>query len=404
MRIGFWGNTNNYPFMLAQALRRAGHEVQFVVDSSERLHRPEHRYEEIGYPYPGWIRDEAGCMTRYARYFFPTRRVRLAMRWLGQCDALIVNNFGVLIAQKMGRPYIVLLTGSDLEVSSNATAFLAASESSDLNGDYLKRILRRPLVRRVASRMQAGIRGSLAYSYFAKGLVPSGDAQLDRILAIPEGPSPQRLFLLMSDLDDLEYAPPPLNADLTVFCGARLTWRKPCRPGTTELDHKGTDVLLHGVKRFLATSTVRLHLHLVRKGLDVKETEQLASDLGLGNRVTWHDEMSQRRLFEFFRNADVIVDHLAESVVGMVGLDAMAMGRPLLANGRPEILEPLIAEKSPICQARTADEVCAQLHHLTSPDTRREVGIKSRAYVLKYFSGRSAAERCLEVFARAGIC
>jgi len=400
MRIGFWGNTNNYPFMLAQALRRAGHEVQFVVDSSERLHRPEHRYEEINSPYPGWMRDEAGWTSKYSYYCFPTRRVRLAMQWLGQCDALIVNGSGVLIAQKVGRPYIVLLTGSDLEVSSNATAFLAANESSSL----LKRILKRPWIRRVASRMQAGIRASLAYSYFAKGLVPSGDVQLDLICAIPGGPSPQRFFLFMSDLDDLEYAPPPVNADLTVFCGARLTWRKPCRPGTTELDHKGTDILLHGVKRFLATSSVRIRLHLVRKGLDIKETEQLVDDLGLGDCVTWHDEMNQKRLFEFFRNSDVIVDQLAESVSGMIGLDAMAMGRPLLANGRPEIFEPLIGEKSPICQAKTAGDVSVQLHRLTSPDTRREVGIKSRDYVLEHFSTRRAAEKCLEIFDRAGIC
>jgi len=389
--------------MLAQALRRAGHEVQFVVDSDRKLYRPEHRYEEIRYPYPGWIRDEAGCITKYAQYFFPTRRLRRAIQWLGQCDALIVSDFGILIAQKLGKPYIALLVGSDLEIYSNAEAFLAAREASDLSSGRIKRIMRRPLIRQVAGRMQAGIRASLAYSYFAKGLLPAGDVQLDCIHATGRGSSPPRLFLPMSDLDDLEYAPPPVNADLTIFCGARLTWRKPCRPGTSELDHKGTDILLHGVKRFLATSNVRIRLHLVRKGLDIKETEELVGELGLGDYVTWHDEMSQKRLFEFFRISDVVVDQLAESTVGMVGLDAMAMGRPLLANGRPEILEPLIGEKSPICQAKTAGEVCSQLHDLTSQDTRREVGLESRDYVLKHFSTRRAAEKCLEVFARAGI-
>ena len=40
MRIGFVGNTNNYPFILAITFRRMGHEVEFIVDRKERLNRP----------------------------------------------------------------------------------------------------------------------------------------------------------------------------------------------------------------------------------------------------------------------------------------------------------------------------------------------------------------------------
>ena len=35
LRIGFSGNQNNSPFMLARALRTAGHDVRFLVDRPE---------------------------------------------------------------------------------------------------------------------------------------------------------------------------------------------------------------------------------------------------------------------------------------------------------------------------------------------------------------------------------
>ena len=55
MRIGFIGNQNNYPFMLARGLRRLGHDVRVVIDRPEPLDRPESRYADITRPYPDWI-------------------------------------------------------------------------------------------------------------------------------------------------------------------------------------------------------------------------------------------------------------------------------------------------------------------------------------------------------------
>ena len=62
MKIGFFGNANNVPFMIARALRRLGNEVLFIVDRSpvqswEILNRPENAYNDIKIPYPDWIVD-----------------------------------------------------------------------------------------------------------------------------------------------------------------------------------------------------------------------------------------------------------------------------------------------------------------------------------------------------------
>jgi glycosyltransferase involved in cell wall biosynthesis len=106
--------------------------------------------------------------------------------------------------------------------------------------------------------------------------------------------------------------------------------------------------------------------------------------------------MTQKEVWEEYKLADICFEQLDQSVVAMAGLDAMATGRPLIANGRPEIFDAMIGAPSPICQARTPDEVCAQLEKLVfNAQIMEEVGKSSREYVSQFFSSEAAAEKVL---------
>jgi hypothetical protein len=97
-----------------------------------------------------------------------------------------------------------------------------------------------------------------------------------------------------------------------------------------------------------------------------------------------------------YKQADIIFEQLGMSTIGMAGLDAMAVGRPIIINGRPEIIEREIGAPFPICQAVTPEDVCHQLQRLVFDKTERErVGSASRKYVEKYCSPEHAAQICL---------
>lgn len=165
----------------------------------------------------------------------------------------------------------------------------------------------------------------------------------------------------------------------------------------SELNYKGSDIMIRGLGLFVRTTGIPLDIRLAKKGLHVAETMQLAKEEGIDDQITWLEEMSQREVLEECKQADILFDQLGMSVVGMGGLDAMAVGRPLIANGRPEIVEREIGVPSPICQASTPEEVCAQLKRLTAdPDERKRVGLASRRYVEDYFSAERAARICLD--------
>jgi hypothetical protein len=86
----------------------------------------------------------------------------------------------------------------------------------------------------------------------------------------------------------------------------------------------------------------------------------------------------------------------------MAGLDAMATGRPVIGNAQREMFEDLFGEPSPICQAKTPEEVCAQLKRLVyDPAERERVGLAGRNYMEKYFNPKTAAKQIVEILQNA---
>jgi len=112
MKIGFFGNTNNFPLMLARAFQRLGHEVACIVHRTDPLHRPEYRYDDISYPYPDWIHEI--LLTDAQHFVIGNRQRNRAVGLLRSCDFVILNDLGVSLAKLIARPYLALLTGSDL--------------------------------------------------------------------------------------------------------------------------------------------------------------------------------------------------------------------------------------------------------------------------------------------------
>jgi glycosyltransferase involved in cell wall biosynthesis len=374
--------------MLARALQRQGHEVQVVVTSRRRLNRPEYRYPDIRTPYPPWVHDLSRLL-RW-RWLLPGRGP--VMQILNRCDFVFLSEEGPALAKGLRVPFAAMLTGSNLEVFAQRERLVSLLPSG-LIPRSLRRLIAFLLIEPfLFSKQCAGISSATFVTYFARGLVPNGDRILDE-LGVGDD---RRLFVLMADLELVRFSPPPLNARLRTFCATRLVWRPEKTTGLTTVDYKGSDIMLRGLADFSRRTGRTIDIHLVRKGPHVAATVALAAELGIQDQITWHNEMSQTEILKQFREADVVFEQLAESIVSMAGLDAMACGRPVIANWRPEVLDPILCEQAPVCQARTPGEVSAWLVRLDSDcSLRTELGRRGRAFVEKHFSADSAAAACL---------
>ena len=128
----------------------------------------------------------------------------------------------------------------------------------------------------------------------------------------------------------------------------------------------------------------------------IEACERLPVDLDIVEGVR-HDEARER-----YARADIVVDQLNAGWHGVFALEAMALGKPVLAHLDPETVEQSAEGygiRVPIVPA-TKDTLEAQLRPLVeSPALRREIGAASRTYVEQVHDIDRVADRLLAIYA-----
>ncbi len=424
MRVGFLGNQNNYPFILARALRRAGHDVRVVIDQRDPLDRPECRYADVSYPYPEWIR-ELSETPQFADIVHGSARWQAALDAVRDCDALVLNRWAFDAATRLPLPAFCLTTGADVELFSHprgpelwartvtgwprARGWVRAALATDRidRAGWTQVVDRAPapvyrawqkrVFRRFVDRQRAGLRRAVGINAF-----PDRVSQpLAEVIADCLAPATPRCGFLMADIEWITVRPAPHNPVLRLFNAARLLWKRPFPPTVGEWENKGTDVLLEGIALWHRRTGQPLDVHLVEKGPSIEATRALVDALGIARLVTWHREMTQREVFDEYARADIVSEQCGDHVLGMAGYEAMAAGRPVLANGRPEIFTSVFGAPPPIAQARTPEEIAAQLERLADPFARTHLAAQGRAFVETHLSPDTAARTVATILEHA---
>jgi hypothetical protein len=363
MRISIFGNTNNYPLRLAVALRTMGVYVDLFVNQKHLLHRPESVIKSWSSGYPNWVHDISSLDEN--DFVDQSRRIAPVLDLMDAADGLILNHIGPSLSGYFNKPSIAFLTGSDLTfyASHDTEQGLFANCSYEWFESAAGKLISKSW-REFVNRQQQGIRDANFVLVMPPGAIPAHDDLLS-LLGVPDS---KRDFFAMANLPALRPIRPASMDTIRLFNAARLTWKKPYQDGETVLDHKGTDIMLHGVAQFRKETTRRVELRLVRKGRDIKATEDLVRELGLVDIVTWLDELS---LMDFYREvalSTAVFDQMADSLPGMSTFDSLALGRPVIANGRPDIP----ALKNGVCQASTSSEISMWLHRINDSNNYLE--------------------------------
>jgi glycosyltransferase involved in cell wall biosynthesis len=127
----------------------------------------------------------------------------------------------------------------------------------------------------------------------------------------------------------------------------------------------------------------------------IEACAQLPVDLDIVEGLP-HDVARDR-----YRQADIVVDQLNAGWHGVFALEAMALGKPVVAHLKPDVVERSAAGygiRIPIVPA-TAETLADALRPLVEqPGLRREVGAASRAYVEQVHDIDRIADRLLDLY------
>jgi len=126
--------------------------------------------------------------------------------------------------------------------------------------------------------------------------------------------------------EDAIYLPNPVDTE--------LFYPKPASPherkrvliaSDSNWDVKGTDIAIRALSRIKE----KVEVSIIAYGKDLEKTLALASSLGLTVKVL--PKVPHERLNRYYWDSDVVIDRFKLGSLGMVSLEAIACGRPVVA-------------------------------------------------------------------------
>jgi glycosyltransferase involved in cell wall biosynthesis len=136
-----------------------------------------------------------------------------------------------------------------------------------------------------------------------------------------------------------------------------------------------------------------------RKGTD----DVIAACEGLDADLVLVEGLHHAEAFERYRDADIVVDQLNAGWYGVLAIECMALGKPVVSFLHDEAVErseEALGARVPIVRA-TKDELRGRLEQLVaSASERRRIGAESRAYVERVHDLERVADRLLALYSR----
>jgi phosphatidylinositol alpha-1,6-mannosyltransferase len=196
-------------------------------------------------------------------------------------------------------------------------------------------------------------------------------------------------------------------------CGLSSTWAptepvpsafgRPCKLLTVSRlappdRGKGIDHTIQAVGQ-LVRSGVAVTLDVVGDGEDRRRLEDIAKQERVGAAVVFHGQVDPDRLRGLYAGCDLFVLPSRGEGFGIVFLEAMAFGKPVVAAdaaGAPFVVRPdvsgfLVPYGNPSKLARCIEE------RVSSPEQARLIGLRGRRFVEETFSFDATVRRTREI-------
>lgn len=388
-RYLFFGNMNNIAYVYAREMKNRGLDVTLILNAPRchRLDRPEFYDSSLSYPLPEWIIEmpESENLTITKLPYLPFIKDNY-LKLIADADIVILNGVCVSLGayiEDTNKKVIALLAGEDLDVNAdynniNKLALYAANKISILFLIYPILLFTTFFI---IFQQRRGIRRAIKINYFPTGIIPRADQILQQIMS---DKIYERLELRGFPFNDIKYNPFKEKEYFFILNFTRFLFKDLSAPA-----NKRNDIMIQGIAKFIKENKIeknKIKIVFFNKGVDVPAAKELIEQLEITKFIEWQEPVSQMGLNQFIVDCDVTFDQLGNQWIGY-GIVSMAMGRPLIANGRPKVFEKLTQEVAPVCQAINAEEVAAHLTYLyKNPSKKEKIGLKSRKYIIKHYN------------------
>ncbi len=163
---------------------------------------------------------------------------------------------------------------------------------------------------------------------------------------------------------------------------------------------KNLDLLLDAFAK-LGDRWPHARLLIVGDGPHRAELEQRAGTLGIGDRVAFLGALEQRELGPYYRNADLFVFTSVTETQGLVIVEALAHGLPVVAVDCPVSREIIVGDAGLLTQADAGAFAAALAEFLSESAQRRAARGEAARHAAAPFGVDALAQRLEGLYLRA---
>ena len=384
MKIIFVGTTNAMPMGYALRLRSKGFDVEYIVDvpKANALSRPEFHYDEIHYPYPEWIKERIVRIPSF-KTLLPAFFFKKILSEITSADIYFLCDWYISLAPFLPKKakIIILPHGADLDTWCDLNK---ANDISRVGRYSIFWPIKKIIALIIINNMRKGLLRADAITYYPAGLNRSGDAVVEEFRRINNKVIVRRYDVNFSSAAKFKGQFKVRNGPLRLCSAVRFDYVEQKDVKNEYL--KGCDIIIKGVAKFYKEYSKDIEIIFFNKGCDVEAAKELCIKENIDNVVTWRDSVPFKELLKIIDGSDICFDQVGRHWVGAVGAFSLYLGKPLIANYRPDVLDAFFVGNNPICQAQSVDDVFNHLVKLDNETIRREISIKCREFAVTNFS------------------
>jgi len=181
------------------------------------------------------------------------------------------------------------------------------------------------------------------------------------------------------------------NGTLVLFHPSHLDWSY---QGNERSSTKGNDRFLRAFARFVKKNPKAV-VKMLSRGPDVEKTKQLVHELAIGAYIQFMPELDSETLIRNYHMADVVVDQFDIGSLGLIALEAMSCAKPVMIYINTQASDLIYADRPPVLNCRTEDEICEQLIKVSNEQYRQALGREAREWVIKYHHWEKATRQLI---------
>jgi glycosyltransferase involved in cell wall biosynthesis len=160
---------------------------------------------------------------------------------------------------------------------------------------------------------------------------------------------------------------------------------------------KGVAILLRAMKTVIMKSSRPIRLRLVGSGELLGYYRQLASELGIADRVEFLGKVNDEALIRAYQEASFLVLPSVNQgeAFGLVLLEAMSSGKPVIASNLPGVRSVYVdGESGLVVRVGDVDDLAEKILRLAVDDEmRKQMGRRARAAVLQKYQVDHVAQQ-----------